>query len=225
MQESTDKSKYIPLYYSYLGQLSLLTDEQVGLLVIALLRYGRDGVEPDFPKDGSLFMAFSFIAENSNRAVERSLDGRTRGGKKRAENAQKDEKGRFLSAESSSNPAQTSSNQLVQQPSYNNINNNINNNNNNNINRRPRAGARTTDRSDDGHSKSNEDILAFCREVVGTMSKAQERIIMDAAAGMSSELVSDAIAIAYEQGAETPEYIAKTILTQRDKPDRRPGKI
>lgn len=68
MPDDAEKSKYIPMYYSYIEQLGLLSLEQVGALVMALLVYGRDGTQPDFPKDGNVYMAFSFIADNSMRA-------------------------------------------------------------------------------------------------------------------------------------------------------------
>lgn len=95
-QEERERSKYMPMFYSYIEQLSLLSMEQVGALVMALLRYGRDGMLPDFPKDSNVYMAFSFIADNSMRAEDRLHAGKSKGGKARAAGAQKDEKGRFL---------------------------------------------------------------------------------------------------------------------------------
>ena len=44
-------SKYLPLYFNYLNQFALLTDEQVGRLIRALLLHGRDGADPDFDKN------------------------------------------------------------------------------------------------------------------------------------------------------------------------------
>lgn len=54
MPDDAEKSKYIPMFYSYIEQLGLLSLEQVGALVMALLVYGRDGTQPDFPKDGNV---------------------------------------------------------------------------------------------------------------------------------------------------------------------------
>lgn len=95
-----ERSKYMPMFYSYIEQLSLLSAEQIGELLMALLRYGRDGTLPDFPRDSSVYMAFSFIADNSMRAEDRLHAGKSKGGRARAAGAQKDEKGRFLPSES-----------------------------------------------------------------------------------------------------------------------------
>lgn len=92
----TGASRYIPLYFSYLEQLSLLTSEQVGALVMALLRFGAYGTEPTFPKDSNVYMAFSFIVDSAKRASERSHTRGVNGGLARASSAEKDAKGRFL---------------------------------------------------------------------------------------------------------------------------------
>ncbi|MFQ8832872.1 MAG: DUF6291 domain-containing protein [Ruthenibacterium lactatiformans] len=92
MPDDAEKSKYIPMYYSYIEQLGLLSLEQVGALVMALLVYGRDGTQPDFPKDGNVYMAFSFIADNSMRAEIRRqeiVEKRREAGRIRAASAEK----------------------------------------------------------------------------------------------------------------------------------------
>lgn len=89
-------SKYLPLYFNYLNQFALLTDEQVGRLIRALLLHGRDGADPDFDKNSSIYMAYSFILDNSERAAERLRESKVRAGRIRAAAAEKDEKGRFL---------------------------------------------------------------------------------------------------------------------------------
>ena len=110
-----DRPKYIPMYYSYLEQLGLLTLEQIGALMLALLRYGQNGTEPDFPRDSNLYMAFSFIADNSRRAELRGLEilekrraaGR-KGGQATASKAERNEKGEFISSKQNpSKPKQT----------------------------------------------------------------------------------------------------------------------
>lgn len=97
-------SKYLPLYFNYLNQFALLTDEQVGRLIRALLLHGRDGAAPDFDKNSSIYMAYSFILDNSERAQGRQQAARRLGGINRAANAQKDEKGRFLPKATSNHP-------------------------------------------------------------------------------------------------------------------------
>ena len=108
MPDDAEKSKYIPMYYSYIEQLGLLSLEQVGALVMALLVYGRDGTQPDFPKDGNVYMAFSFIADNSMRAEIRRqeiVEKRREAGRIRAASAEKDESGRFVQQKASKKPA------------------------------------------------------------------------------------------------------------------------
>ena len=64
-EKAASAPKYLPLYYSYLDQLQLLTPQQVGLLTLALLRRGRDGVEPEFPA-GS---AVGTVEENTESGI------------------------------------------------------------------------------------------------------------------------------------------------------------
>ena len=223
-EREREKPKYIPMYYSYIEQLGLLSLEQVGALMMALLRYGQDGIEPDFPRDGNLYMAFSFIADNSRRAELRGMEllekrraaGR-KGGQTTVSKAERNEKGEFIS--SKQNPSKPKQTQAAQ--AYND-NNNDNNDNNDNDNRRyTRACARDDDDVDD----SQREILSYCREVVGSMSKSQEKKILDAAEGMAFDDVINAISVAWDYDAKTPEFIANTIRTQKEKPERCPGKI
>lgn len=230
MPDDAEKSKYIPMYYSYIEQLGLLSLEQVGALVMALLVYGRDGTQPDFPRDSNLFMAFSFIADNSTRAEERMRVAKAKGGKARAASAQKDEKGRFLPSTSSRSPAEIQHNpaqpSTSSKPSYNKYNNNNKDNNNNNRRIRAHAHAYANDDGfDDGWSEREREIVAFCREVVKDIKPEQERKVLAAADGMELGMVLDAISIAYEKGCSSPDYIVSSIESQRHQPDRRPGKI
>lgn len=222
-EREREKPKYIPMYYSYIEQLGLLSLEQVGALMMALLKYGQDGIEPDFPRDGNLYMAFSFIADNSRREELRGMEllekrraaGR-KGGQTTVSKAERNEKGEFIS--SKQNPSKPKQTQAAQ--AYND-NNNDNNDNNDNDNRRyTRACAR-----DDDVDDSQREILSYCREVVGSMSKSQEKKILDAAEGMAFDDVINAISVAWDYDAKTPEFIADTIRTQKEKPERCPGKI
>lgn len=227
-------SKYLPLYFNYLNQFALLTDEQVGRLIRALLLHGRDGADPDFDKNSSIYMAYSFILDNSERAAERLRESKVRAGRIRAAAAEKDEKGRFLPSKSSTSPAETQHNpaqsSTSSKTSYNKYKDKDKNKDKNkdkeNIiyNHRRRAvvdGYIAHDDCDD-LSEREKEILDYCRDVVGVMTKSQKQDILSAANGMQVDSVLDAITIAYEEGARTPDYIIKTINSQRENPHRRP---
>ena len=221
MPDDAEKSKYIPMFYSYIEQLGLLSLEQVGALVMALLVYGRDGTQPDFPKDGNVYMAFSFIADNSMRAEIRRqeiVEKRREAGRIRGASAEKDENGRFVQQKASKKPALSSKSSTDQQVQLYK--------DNNNNNRRIRAHAYANDDGfDDGWSEREREIVAFCREVVKDIKPEQERKVLAAADGMELGMVLDAISIAYEKGCSSPDYIVSSIESQRHQPDRRPGKI
>ena len=55
------------LYLDYKKQFDLLTDEQVGRLIRALMQYAESGEIGDFPDDGMLAMCFSFISSAMDR--------------------------------------------------------------------------------------------------------------------------------------------------------------
>lgn len=234
-------SKYLPLYFNYLNQFALLTDEQVGRLIRALLLHGRDGADPDFDKNSSIYMAYSFILDNSERAQGRQQAARRLGGINRAANAQKDEKGRFLPkatsnhpeniqlspAEVQLNPAKSSK---TSKTSYNNNKDKDKNKDKNkdkenimyNHRRRTVVDGYTAHDDCDDLSEREKEILDYCRDVVGAMTKSQKQDILSASNGMQVDSVLDAITIAYEEGARTPDYIIKTINSQRENPHRRP---
>ena len=56
---------YVQMYFSYLEPLADLTDEQVGRVVRAILRYGIDGTVQDLPPAEKI--AFAFIKSNFDR--------------------------------------------------------------------------------------------------------------------------------------------------------------
>lgn len=225
-------SKYLPLYFNYLNQFALLTDEQVGRLIRALLLHGRDGADPDFDKNSSIYMAYSFILDNSERAAERLRESKVRAGRIRAAAAEKDEKGRFLPSKSSTSPAETQHNpaqsSTSSKTSYNkdkDKNKDKNKDKENiiyNHRRRIVVDGYTAHDDCDDLSEREKEILAYCRDVVGAMTKNQKQDILSAANGMQLDSVLDAITIAYEEGARTPDYIIKTINSQRENPHRRP---
>lgn len=227
-------SKYLPLYFNYLNQFALLTDEQVGRLIRALLLHGRDGADPDFDKNSSIYMAYSFILDNSERAAERLRESKVRAGRIRAAAAEKDEKGRFLPSKSSTSPAETQHNpaqsSTSSKTSYNKYKDKDKNKDKNkdkeniiyNHRRRAVVDGYTAHDDCDDLSEREKEILDYCRDVVGAMTKSQKQDILSAANGMQVDSVLDAITIAYEEGARTPDYIIKTINSQRENPHRRP---
>lgn len=227
-------SKYLPLYFNYLNQFALLTDEQVGRLIRALLLHGRDGADPDFDKNSSIYMAYSFILDNSERAAERLRESKVRAGRIRAAAAEKDEKGRFLPSKSSTSPAETQHNpaqsSTSSKTSYNKYKDKDKNKDKNkdkenimyNHRRRIVVDGYTAHDDCDDLSEREKEILDYCRDVVGAMTKSQKQDILSAANGMQVDSVLDAITIAYEEGARTPDYIIKTINSQRENPHRRP---
>lgn len=225
-------SKYLPLYFNYLNQFALLTDEQVGRLIRALLLHGRDGADPDFDKNSNIYMAYSFILDNSERAAERLRESKVRAGRIRAAAAEKDEKGRFLPSKSSTspaetqhNPAQSSTSSKTSYNKYKDKNKDKNKDKENiiyNHRRRTVVDGYTAHDDCDDLSEREKEILDYCWDVVGAMTKSQKQDILSASNGMQVDSVLDAITIAYEEGARTPDYIIKTINSQRENPHRRP---
>lgn len=222
MAEEVEKSKYLPLYYSYIEQLRLLTPEQVGWLIMALLEHGRDGAEPDFPRNSNLYMAFSFIADNARRAENRGLEllekrraaGR-KGGITTVQNAQRNERGEFVSSDPSkiqAKPKQTQAPKQVQA-----YNNNHNDNDNSNHNRRLPHAREDGGRDDD---EERDKILRICEAAVGGLDAAEREMILTACAGMGADAVEKAVQIARRYGARSAAYLAKSIRTQREKPER-----
>ena len=92
-----------------------------------------------------------------------------------------------------------------------------------NNSRRPRVRADSDTDRDDGLSERESEILAFCRDALQgkALDPREKRMILDAAAGMPYDQTAEAICIAMDYGAETADYLAKVIRTQRDKPERR----
>lgn len=226
-------SKYLPLYFNYLNQFALLTDEQVGRLIRALLLHGRDGADPDFDKNSSIYMAYSFILDNSERAAERLRESKVRAGRIRAAAAEKDEKGRFLPSKSSTSPAETQHNpaqsSTSSKTSYNKYKDKDKDKDKDKENiiynhrRRAVVDGYTAHDDCDDLSEREKEILRHCQSVIGSgMTVNQQQAILQATKGMKLETVMDAISIAEENNARTPDYLLKTILTQKENPQRRP---
>lgn len=87
--------KYVQMYFSYLEPLADLSDEQLGRVTRAILRYGRDGIVPPFT--GAESLAFKFMKSNFDResatyneiSEKRSECGKKGGAPKGNQNARK----------------------------------------------------------------------------------------------------------------------------------------
>ena len=64
-----NEKKSFMLYYDYREQLALLTDEERGRLLMAILDYGETGAVPEL--EGATRMAFSFIRAQMDRDAEK----------------------------------------------------------------------------------------------------------------------------------------------------------
>lgn len=96
-----DKNSFL-MYLDYQEQFELLTDEQAGQLIKAIIKYEKSGEIPEL--DGMLKMAFSFIKtqldrdrEKYNKKCEKNKENGRRGGRPKKEEKQKDNKDNFES--------------------------------------------------------------------------------------------------------------------------------
>lgn len=214
-RDRTGASKYIPMYYSYIEQLSLLTTEQVGELVMALLRFGADGTEPTFSKDGNVYMAFSFILDSTKRASERSHARGVNGGLARAAGAEKDAKGRFLPSPSSKRPANIQQTQQVQQIQPYQYQSQYQ--------YQKQKQHHLSDDVDDVVLKLVEnDFAPLFESSVCALSSKDRMELVGAVRQYGPQIVEDGIMVAIDRGARTWDYTLKTIRTQAEQPDRKP---
>lgn len=97
--------KYVQMYFSYLEPLADLSDEQLGRVTRAILRYGWDGTVPAF--DGAESLAFKFMKSNFDResstyneiSEKRSECGKKGGAPKGNQNARKNKQNKQTSQE------------------------------------------------------------------------------------------------------------------------------
>ena len=59
-----DKKNNFIMYLDYEEHFSLLSDEEIGILMRGIFQYVRTGKNPDFSSNGAVKMAFSFIKTN-----------------------------------------------------------------------------------------------------------------------------------------------------------------
>ncbi len=65
------KPKFIIVFIDCLDEAELLSDEQAGRLIKALLRYAIDGTAPDFADDIAIRMLFSILQKQVDRDFEK----------------------------------------------------------------------------------------------------------------------------------------------------------
>ena len=196
--------KYVKAYYDWLEMMEALSDGERGRLITAALEYARSGIVPSL--SGSERFVFPSIRAQIDRDTQsydevsekRKSSGSKGGLAKAAKCKQKVAKGSKVYQDKDKDKDKD-----------------------NDDYRRLRAGARE---GDDGLSDDEKEILDYCHELIGAFTPAQDRKILTAAAGMSPDSAIDAICIAYEKGAHTPDYVIATLATQRENPGRRPGK-
>jgi len=87
-----DKSSFL-IYLSYEEQFNLLTDEQLGKLIKAIIKYEKTGEIPEL--DGMLNLAFSFIKTQLdidrakyNKKCEKNKENALKGGRPKKEEKQ-----------------------------------------------------------------------------------------------------------------------------------------
>lgn len=89
-----DKNSFL-IYLDYQEQFELLTDEQAGQLIKAIIKYEKTGEITEL--DGMTKMAFSFIKtqldrdrEKYNKRCEKNRENAKKGGRPKKEEKQKD---------------------------------------------------------------------------------------------------------------------------------------
>lgn len=92
-----DTTKGFVFFYDYRKHLSILSDEECGRLLKALLDYGETGKEPEL--DGAALMAFSFISSQIDRDAEkyaeicrRRREAGKKGGRPKADGSEEEAK-------------------------------------------------------------------------------------------------------------------------------------
>lgn len=199
--------EYVKLWLSYEDYFQPLSAAEVGRLVQGMLKYKSQGEEPVF--SGNERFVWPAIKRDINESIRLEAEiskSRSEAGKlggRPKEDESKKSKSFFEKAKKTMDKGQGQGQRTKD------------------IVDDMRACARD-DCDDVGFEESrNQEILDFCRSVVGHMTPGQEQSILEASEGMDTDTVTDAIAIAYENNASTPEYIIATIKSQKEHPERR----
>ena len=64
----------MPFYFSYAEQLAMLSDDERGRLILALLEYAQTGALPAFAPASATAMLFSCMRSQTDRDVEKYAD-------------------------------------------------------------------------------------------------------------------------------------------------------
>lgn len=200
---------YLKLFVDSLERYQKLSDGEFGRLVRAALQYKADGTEPDnLGRESLLWDGMKIDIDRDNEAYQnlakiRSDAGKLGGRPKKADvNTEKQKKQKVFSESKKSQDKDKDKDK------------------DNDDYRRQRAGARE---GDDDLSEDEKEILDYCHDLIGAFTPAQDALVLSAASGMKKSSVLDAICIAYEHGAEKPDYVIATIRSQKEHPERRPG--
>lgn len=189
-----DKNSFL-IYLDYEEQFNLLTDEQVGQLMRAIIKYEKTGIVPEL--EGMLKMAFSFIKtqldrdrEKYNKKCEQNRENAKRGGRPKKQTDNK-------------KPNGFEENQMdAKKPDNDDEDDNDNeedeDNNNNDV---------VSDSCVDGL----QGVIDFYNNNIGFLSPYGLKILESYAEDLSSELVIYAMQISVENNKKTISYI-KAIL-------------
>lgn len=197
--------KYVKVYYDWLEMMEALSDGERGRLITAALEYARSGIVP------SLSGSERFVFPSIRAQIDRDAQSYSEISEKRKSSGSK---GGLAKA--------TKCKQKVAKGSktYQDKDQDKDKDKDNDDYRRQRAGARERD---DDLSNDEKEILDYCHDLIGAFTPAQDALVLSAASGMKKSSVLDAICIAYEHGAEKPDYVIATIRSQKEHPERRPG--
>ena len=185
-----DKNSFL-IYTDYEEQFNLLTDEQLGQLIRAIMQYEKTGEIPKL--DGMLKMAFSFIKTQLDRDREKYEEKCA----KNRENAKRG--GRPKKQMDNKKPNGFKGNQTnAKKPDNDNDNEDDDDNNNNDV---------VSDSCVDGL----QGVIDFYNNNIGFLSPYGLKILESYAKDLSSELVIYAMQISVENNKKTISYI-KAIL-------------
>ena len=197
--------KYVKVYYDWLEMMEALSDGERGRLITAALEYARSGIVP------SLSGSERFVFPSIRAQIDRDAQSYSEISEKRKSSGSKG--GLAKATKCKQNVAKGSK-------TYQDKDKDKDKDKDNDDYRRQRAGARE---GDDGLSGDEKEILDYCHDLIGPFTPAQDKKILAAAAGMSPDSAINAICIAYEKGAHTPDYVIATLATQKENPNRKPG--
>lgn len=201
---------YFCCYHSYLKKCEKLTDQELGRLFRALLRYSMTDERTELA--GRESIAFDFIAEDIDRAkvnYEETCKKNAENGKKGGRPRKQDKSEGFSENRTVFLETQKSQGQRskvkIEDDSL-----------------RSSSDARAREGDDGQDDQRENEILGICGEAIGSIDAAERAMLLTACAGLDMEEIRKAVSIAKGYGARTAKYLAQAIQTQREKPGRKP---